>query len=215
MSNGFKPFIQNDKNPTQNNLRQMANDTLRIGDMSMAVELPKGQDINEWLAVNTIEFFNEISLIFGCLTEYCTPERCPKMSAGPYCEYLWADSHSKKKAQQLCASKYIDNLMTWVLDQIHNESIFPSKIGESFPNNFEQILKKIFQRFFRVYAHIYHSHFQHISFFEALPHLNTSFKHFIYFVEKFRLIDENDMSPLMELINEFRKRREESKKDEF
>jgi MOB kinase activator 1 len=40
-------------------------------------------DLNEWLAVNTIEFYNEISLLFGTLMEYCVPETCPVMSAGP------------------------------------------------------------------------------------------------------------------------------------
>ena len=50
--------------------------------MNLAVELPKGEDLNEWMAVNTIEFFNEISLIYGCLTEFCTKENCPTMTAG-------------------------------------------------------------------------------------------------------------------------------------
>ena len=40
--------------------------------MSLACELPTGEDLNEWLAVNTIEFYNEISLLYGTLTELCT-----------------------------------------------------------------------------------------------------------------------------------------------
>lgn len=51
--------------------------------MLLAVELPNGEDLNEWLAVNTIEFYNEISIIYGTLVEFCTPEHCPNMSAGP------------------------------------------------------------------------------------------------------------------------------------
>jgi hypothetical protein len=47
------------------------------------VELPNGEDLNEWLAVNTIEFYNEISILYGTLIEFCTPELCPTMSAGP------------------------------------------------------------------------------------------------------------------------------------
>lgn len=30
--------------------------------MQLAVELPDGEDLNEWLAVNTIEFYNESKL---------------------------------------------------------------------------------------------------------------------------------------------------------
>ena len=33
--------------------------TLGSGNLEMAVELPDGEDMNEWLAVNTIEFYND------------------------------------------------------------------------------------------------------------------------------------------------------------
>ena len=36
--------------------------TLGSGNMLLAVELPAGEDFNEWLAVNTIEFYNESKL---------------------------------------------------------------------------------------------------------------------------------------------------------
>jgi MOB kinase activator 1 len=36
--------------------------TLGSGDMQLAVEVPMGEDLNEWLAVNTIEFYNESKL---------------------------------------------------------------------------------------------------------------------------------------------------------
>jgi MOB kinase activator 1 len=207
MTTGFKPLVQIDKNSSQQHLRKIAYSTLRIGDMSTAVELPRGQNISEWLAVNTIEFFNEISLIFGCLTEFCTPQSCPTMSAGAKYEYLWAESNSGQKPIKVPACQYIDFLMTWVEGQIHNETIFPSQLGVPFPENFEKVVKMIFKRLFRIYGHIYYSHFQHIRYFEAEPHLNTSFKHFIYFVDEFNLIDDKELVPLAELIVEFKKRR--------
>lgn len=43
--------------------------TLGSGNMSLAVELPHGEELNEWLAVNTIEFYNEISILYGTLME--------------------------------------------------------------------------------------------------------------------------------------------------
>lgn len=43
--------------------------TLGSGNMSLAVELPNGEELNEWLAVNTIEFYNEISILYGALME--------------------------------------------------------------------------------------------------------------------------------------------------
>ncbi len=41
--------------------------------------------------------------------------------------------------------------------------------------------KTIFKRLFRVYAHIYHSHFKQIQQLEEEAHLSTCFKHFITF----------------------------------
>ena len=51
------------------------------------------------------------------------------MSAGPKYEYHWADGQTVKKPIKCSAPKYIDYLMTWVQDQLDDESLFPSKIG--------------------------------------------------------------------------------------
>lgn len=72
--------------------------------------------------------------------------------------------------------------------------------GVPFPRNFLSIAKTILKRLFRVYAHIYHQHFQHVVRLGEEAHLNTSFKHFIYFVQEFSLIEKRELSPLQELI---------------
>lgn len=69
-------------------------------------------------------------MLYGTITEYCTAERCPVMSAGPKYEYHWADGSSVKKPIKCSAPQYIDFLMTWVQDQLDDETVFPSKIGE-------------------------------------------------------------------------------------
>ena len=97
--------------------------------------------------------------------------------------------------------------MTWVENQLTNETLFPCKPGIPFPGDFKKIIKLIFKRLFRVYAHIYHSHFSHVMFLEAEPHLNTSFKHFIYFIDEFKLVSEKELAPLAELIQEFKQRK--------
>lgn len=74
--------IKQDKTSKYYHLKQIAQMTLGSGNMNLAVELPNGEDMNEWLAVNAIEFYNEISIMYGTLTEYCTKETCPIMSAG-------------------------------------------------------------------------------------------------------------------------------------
>lgn len=65
--------------------------------------------------------------------------------------------------------------------QLDDPAIFPHEYGVPFPANFMAVVKIIFKRLFRVYAHIYHSHFKHVCSLGAEAHLNTCFRHFIAF----------------------------------
>ncbi|KAL6005869.1 MOB kinase activator 1A [Asimina triloba] len=96
-------------------------------------------------------------------------------------EYRWADGVQIKKPIEVSAPKYVEYLMDWIESQLDDESIFPQKLGAPFPPNFKDVVKTIFKRLFRVYAHIYHSHFQKIVSLKEEAHLNTCFKHFILF----------------------------------
>ncbi|KAE8699903.1 MOB kinase activator-like 1B [Hibiscus syriacus] len=162
-------------------LKQHIDSTLGSGNLREAVRLPPGEDLNEWLAVNTVDFFNQVNLLYGTLTEFCTAENCPTMTAGPKYEYRWADGVQIKKPIEVSAPKYVEYLMDWIESQLDDESIFPQKLGVPFPPNFKEVVKTIFKRLFRVYAHIYHSHFQKIVSLKEEAHLNTCFKHFILF----------------------------------
>jgi len=169
-------------------------------DLKDAVKCPKGEDINEWLAVNTVDFYNEISLLYGIITDYCTKDTCPVMSAGPKYEYLWADGIKYKKPIKVSAPDYVDLLMSWVEDQINNENIFPISEENKFPKNFKSIVKTIFKRLFRVYGHIYHSHIQKYVQLDCESHLNSCFQHFYLFINEHNLVDNHGLAPLAPLI---------------
>jgi MOB kinase activator 1 len=63
-------------------LKQHVDATLGRGNVYEAVKLPEGEDIREWLAVNTVDLYNAISVLYMTLVEYCTDETCKTMSAG-------------------------------------------------------------------------------------------------------------------------------------
>lgn len=197
----------NRTNSRMGNMKKMAYNTLRLGELVTAVELPEGEDLFEWLAVNVIEFYNDVSMIYQCLTEFCTKQSCPTMNAGHRYEFRWASENGAGPIKS-SAPEYIENLMDWMDKELSNEELFPCKPGVPFPPHFKDRVKQMFKRLFRVYAHIYHSHFHHISALEAEPHLNTSFKHFIYFVDEFKLIDASNLTPLQDLIVEIRNRKQ-------
>eukprot|EP00124_Ichthyophonus_hoferi_P001646 Ihof_evm7s91 gene=Ihof_evmTU7s91 len=167
----------------QYQLKKYAEATLGSGNLRLAVSLPEGEDVNEWIAVNAVDFYNQLNMLYGTITEYCTNDECPIMSAGPRYEYQWADGVQVKKPIKCSAPVYINYLMEWVQLQLDDENIFPSKIGVPFPKQFLGVAKNILKRLFRVYAHIYHSHFNKIVTLGEEAHLNTSFKHFIFFVQ--------------------------------
>ncbi|KAJ0914055.1 putative MOB kinase activator family [Helianthus annuus] len=127
-------------------LKKHTDPTLGSGNLREAVRLPPGEDLNEWLAINAVDFFNQVNILYGTLTEFCTPSTCPTMTAGT-------------KFGLTCVRI----------------------AGVPFPPNFQDVVKTIFKRLFRVYAHIYHSHFQMIMSLKEEAHLNTCFKHFVLF----------------------------------
>lgn len=68
--------------------------------------------------------------------------------------------------------------------------MFPQRYGAAFAKDFTSTVKAILRRLFRVYAHIYHSHFRQMVRLELEPHLNTCFKHFVLFTKVSRLVGE-------------------------
>ncbi|KAJ3124418.1 MOB kinase activator 1B [Nowakowskiella sp. JEL0407] len=174
--------------------------TLVNGSLKKVVAQPKYVDQNEWLAVNTFDFFNHTNHFYSTVSEFCTPRECPVMTGGPGVEYTWIDS--SKKAVKVSATSYVDYVMTWIQDILNDESIFPIKSGIEFPKDFVSHIRAIFRHLFRVFAHIYHSHYERILCLSAEGHLNTLFAHFVCFAREFDLIDRKELAPLNDLVVE-------------
>ncbi|KAK9833427.1 hypothetical protein WJX81_004170 [Elliptochloris bilobata] len=183
-------------------LKRHIDATLGRGRVREAVALPPGEDLNEWLAVNAVDFYNAIAVLYGTLAEFCTRSSCPLMSAGPKYEYLWADGLKVKKPVRLAAPEYINALFDWIEAQMDDPRMFPQQYSEPFPPDFRAVVRTVFKRLFRVYAHLYHSHFRHVCSLGEEAHLNTCFKHFVYFTQAFDLIDAKELAPLQELIDQ-------------
>jgi len=200
-------------------LHNQAKATMGLGNPRLAVRLPDGEDKKEWLALNTVDFYNQINVLYGTISEFCTATSCPRMSAGDKYEYFWAAT-SKDAPIQCSAPDYVHHLMNWVEAQLDDPKIFPTTMDEAFPKDFEKTIQTIFKRLFRVYAHIYYSHFSEIIKWSAKAEafLNTAFKHFYYFITEFDLVDKKELSPLSELferlsVNDEKEVKKEKKSD--
>ncbi|KAI5800046.1 Mob1/phocein [Geopyxis carbonaria] len=183
-------------------LRQYAEQTLGSGSLRKVVKLPEGEDLDEWLAVNIVDFYNQINLLYGSITEFCSPSTCPEMKATDEFEYLWQDQGKYKRPTKMPAPEYIENLMAWVQANIDNEQIFPSRMGVHFPKNFPTTVRQLFKRLFRVYAHIYCHHYPVVVALGLDPHMNTSFKHYVLFIKEFNLETGKDFyGPLTDMVS--------------
>jgi len=194
--------------PGREKLRQTLRATLKAtlgggDDLKQVVVVPEGEDLNEWIAVNTLQFYNAASMIYGTCAEFCTEETCKTMSAGPKYEYLWKDGDKYKKPTRVPAPVYIDNLLNWVNAKLSDPTLFPVEEGAKFPKHFMAQVKQIYKRLFRLYGHIYFSHFDKIRSIGANAHLNTCFKHFCFFILEFQLVSKEELAPLRKLIVKF------------
>ncbi|XP_013380368.1 MOB kinase activator 3B [Lingula anatina] len=196
----FKPKKKFEPGTLRYNLHKHANASLHAGiDLKHVVKLPPDEDLNDWIAVHVVDFFNRINLIYGTVCEFCTEQSCPTMSGGPKYEYHWCDGSQYKKPTALPAPVYIALLMDWVEAQINNENIFPVKVGTSFPKNYMSVCKKMLTRLFRVFVHVYIHHFDKLLAIGAEAHVNTCYKHFYYFVTEYNLVEKKELEPLKEM----------------
>ncbi|UYV65071.1 MOB3B, partial [Cordylochernes scorpioides] len=139
----FRPKKKFEPGTLRYSLHKQAQASLNSGiNLRDVVKLPPGEDLNDWLAVHVVDFFNRINLIYGTITDFCLPETCPTMSGGPKFEYLWADGNKYKKPVSLPAPQYISLLMDWIEAQINNEDIFPVKVEISTKTKTSSIKEK-------------------------------------------------------------------------
>jgi len=161
------------------------------GNFKHIVMLPKYADVMEWVAVNIFDFYQNLNLFYGVLAECCTQQSCPTMSAGPALNYTWINQD--RKSVQLPAPTYIDYVMTWVQNNLDDETIFPTKSGRDFPQNFPSHVKHIYRQLLRVFAHLYHAHYPQILHLRSEPHFNSLFAHFLAFGKEYELLDIKDV----------------------
>ncbi|CAK5105334.1 unnamed protein product [Meloidogyne enterolobii] len=140
------PNVSNNENGNtkQAKLLRQASATLGSGNLRDIILLPYGEDENEWIAANSLslnifnflnflvsDFFRQVSMLYGMISEHCSDETCPRMIAGEDYEYFWSDS--KGAIMEPCpANVYIDYMLSWVQEELDDENVFPSQIGLDF-----------------------------------------------------------------------------------
>ena len=164
---------------------------------------PRSEDINDWVAANTVDFFNELTLLYGIVASEAQ-EKFNKAGEGfpTGFEYRWPGPDGKP--MRVSAPEYVDYVFSFVESQIDDPKIFPENESEPFPPDFvNHYAKDIFKRLFRVFAIIYHRHLDKIQKENATAHLNTCFKHFLFFgwANGGGMLEETELKVLKSLVD--------------
>ncbi|XP_065070901.1 MOB kinase activator 2-like isoform X2 [Rhopilema esculentum] len=175
-------------------------DKISKAELRETVPVPAGVDINEWLATNTLSFYNHINQIYSTITDYCTAVTCNNLSSGNT-SFTWVDEKGKKI--RMSAHQYLELVIISVEKLVTDEGTFPTKYDQEFPIHFQTTIKRIFRLMFHVLGHIYTSHFNNILELGELLVLNTVFVHFMYFQMEHNLIDAKELQSLEDLVQAF------------
>jgi MOB kinase activator 1 len=173
-----------------------------LGDLRRLVALQDGEDVNECLARNVTYLHHQLDLIWGMISEFCTPDNCPQMTAGQGYKYLWPSENPAAPPVQLTAPDYIKRLLGWVEGLLADESTFPGIPGAPFPDDFQDIVRNIMKRLFRIYAHCYYHHAENFQSLSVMEMLDSCFNYFVLFTNQFDLIDADQLDPLRDQIDQ-------------
>ncbi|KAL1879920.1 hypothetical protein VTK73DRAFT_6616 [Phialemonium thermophilum] len=161
-------------------------------------------------------------------TSICNPRTCPKMSAGPNHSFTWLNS--RLEPCEIPACEYLTLVLRYVTSKIDDQNIFPTDpagvsyadnpafcspqisadglqdewIGKrsGFPRNFFEVCQTIFRQMFRVYAHLYWSHFVDPMYHMNLEKsMNSCFSHFLLTATTLDLLKPSDLEPMQPLID--------------
>uniref|UniRef100_A0A8C4R1C8 Uncharacterized protein n=1 Tax=Eptatretus burgeri TaxID=7764 RepID=A0A8C4R1C8_EPTBU len=155
-------------------------------DLEHLVLLPPCIDPKEWLATHAMNFFTLVNLQYSAVSEFCTAESCPSMTA---CGKI-----------KCSGPQYVDYVLSYIQTAITDERLLPTKYGNSFPTMFEALVRNIFRLLFRILAHLYCCHYRDVLQLDLHAHLNSFFTHFVYFARHFHLLDARELSPVADLV---------------
>jgi hypothetical protein len=132
---------------------------------------------------------------------------------------------------EISAYEYFTLVQRYISGKIDDETIFPTAAGgvsfadnpalcpplptdpsggptrdyvgkrSGFPESFFGICQIIFRQMFRVYSHLYWSHFEDLYALNLEKAMNSCFSHFILTATTLNLLQSNDLAPMQALVD--------------
>ncbi|KAL2142086.1 hypothetical protein VTI28DRAFT_1541 [Corynascus sepedonium] len=192
---------------------------------------PKTVEMGEWIAHQVVDHWRMLITFIRLVhdkeedgTSICNSRRCAKMSAGSNHSFTWLNS--RYQPVEIPAYEYLTLVQRYITGKIDDATIFPTDpagvsyadnpafctplpesgqdwVGKrsGFPQNFMETCQTIFRQMFRVYAHLYWSHFDDMFSLNLEKSMNSCFSHFILTATTLNLLKKSDLEPMQPLID--------------
>mmetsp|Transcript_2590 Transcript_2590/g.2564 ORF Transcript_2590/g.2564 Transcript_2590/m.2564 type:complete len:334 (-) Transcript_2590:125-1126(-) len=171
------------------------------------LQIPQNYPRHLWLSTHMTDFADHIRVFNkNVLVAKCTRYRCPRMYERKNIAYVWTyddeGNPSKSIKRKLSAPDYIVKVIHINATLLKRIQLIETvdNADEVDVEQHELLCKTIAHLICQVYCHILYWHHDAFAQLEALPHLNTCFKWFIFFCKQFRLLDDTDLEPLQDLL---------------
>lgn len=172
---------------------------------------PEGEDLNEYIGAKTVEFYNDLAMLFeSVIVDAREKYKRPGYGFPPEFIYYWTeDVEAGTEVAALTAPDYMEKALVWIDKVLDDRTIFPIDQSVDFPGDFiSNHICKIFTFMFRVFAILYHGHYELLVQNKVANLLNTALKHFIFFSIRFNLLVEPEelealKTPLIKLQHDY------------
>lgn len=170
--------------------------------VEMDITCPPGEDVQEWIASNTIKFYIDLSLLYESVTDEAN-SKYPSPGSGfpPGYKYFWIEDNKEGgETKEVSGPVYIENALKWIDKSFDDKQMYPRSRKEDFSSDFLDETYQKMVMMFRIFAIFFYFEFGKISQ-EIQGMLNTQFKHFIFFCNHFDLmVDSQEAGPLGDLV---------------
>lgn len=148
--------------------------------------------LNEWVAVKTVDFVNEVQMLYSLVAKHHRDN-----FEGAKQGFPEGYNYRFPGREVVNGWEYVQAVFSWVEDLLENSDVFPESAEDPFPSTFiDGYMRKVYTRLLRVYAIMYSRCVPSFKEIDAVKHLNTSWKHFYYFVSRYDLVDEKEYKAL-------------------
>ena len=100
---------------------------------------------------------------------------------------------------------YVNYCITYIEAILDDPTVFPATEDGIYPADFLTVIREIYVKMFRIFSILYGAFLETLKGMDVTQHLNTSFKHYVFFGLCHELMpSDKEVTPLANKVKEFR-----------